>query len=218
MMASSFGKPRQVRQPDVQVRIAAGDARGGRERQRGRAAVRDHAPLGAGQRREPRADRLGQLVEVHVLLRGRVHRRPHLRQHRRSADDREGAAGVDAAAARRCASIDGSGRRRRLAALTGAEWGLVTSGCAAALTHATAACVAGGNPDLHIRIPNLAGFAKDEVIIPAHSRNVYEAAVRACGVRVLQVSTIAELEAAFGPRTAMVYILAGPAPTKARSA
>ena len=98
----------------------------------------------------------------------------------------------------------------RLAALTGAEWGLVTSGCAAALTHATAACVAGGNPDLHIRIPNLAGFAKDEVIIPAHSRNVYEAAVRACGVRVLQVSTIAELEAAFGPRTAMVYILAGP--------
>ena len=41
----------------------------------------------------------------------------------------------------------------RLAALTGAEWGVVTSGCAAALTHATAACVAGGNPDLHVRIP-----------------------------------------------------------------
>ena len=36
----------------------------------------------------------------------------------------------------------------RLAELTKAEWGLVTSGCAAALTHATAACVAGGNPDL----------------------------------------------------------------------
>ena len=98
----------------------------------------------------------------------------------------------------------------RLATLTGAEWGLVTSGCAAALTHATAACLAGGNPDLHIRIPNLAGFARDEVIIPAHSRNVYEAAVRACGVRVLEVSTVAELEAAFGPRTAMLYILAGP--------
>ena len=98
----------------------------------------------------------------------------------------------------------------RLAALTGAEWGLVTSGCAAALTHATAACIAGGNPDLHIRIPNLTGFARDEVIIPAHSRNVYEAAVRACGVRVLEVSTVAELEAAFGPRTALVYILAGP--------
>jgi uncharacterized pyridoxal phosphate-dependent enzyme len=98
----------------------------------------------------------------------------------------------------------------RLAEVTKAEWGMVSSGCAAALTHATAACVAGGNPDLHIRIPNLSGFAKDEVIIPRHSRNVYDAAVRAVGVRVVDVGTADELEAAFGPRTAMVYILAGP--------
>jgi L-seryl-tRNA(Ser) seleniumtransferase len=98
----------------------------------------------------------------------------------------------------------------RLAELTKAEWGLVTSGCAAALTHATAACVAGGNPDLHVRIPDLRGFARDEAIIPRHSRNVYDAAVRAVGVRVVEVETVAELEAAFGPRTALVYILAGP--------
>lgn len=98
----------------------------------------------------------------------------------------------------------------RLAELTKAEWGIVTSGCAAALTHATAACVAGGNPDLHVRIPNLSGFPKDEVVIPKHSRNVYDAAVRAVGVRVIEVGTAEELEAAFGPRTAMVYILAGP--------
>ena len=99
----------------------------------------------------------------------------------------------------------------RLAALTGADWGMVSSGCAAALTHATAACVAGGNPDLHVRVPNLAGFPKDECIIPRHSRNVYDAALRAVGVRVVEVSTMAELEAAFGPRTALVYVLAGPA-------
>jgi len=98
----------------------------------------------------------------------------------------------------------------RLAELTKAEWGMVSSGCAAALTHATAACVAGGNPDLHVRIPNLTGFAKDEVIIPKHSRNVYDAAVRASGVRIIEVGTGEELDAAFGPRTAMVYILAGP--------
>jgi len=98
----------------------------------------------------------------------------------------------------------------RLAELTKAEWGMVSSGCSAALTHATAACVAGGNPDLHVRMPNLAGFPKDEVIIPRHSRNVYDAAVRAVGVRVVEVGTPEELEAAFGPRTAMVYILAGP--------
>jgi L-seryl-tRNA(Ser) seleniumtransferase len=98
----------------------------------------------------------------------------------------------------------------RLATLTGAEWGLVTNGCAAALVHATAACVAGGNPDLHVRIPDLRGFARDEVVIPKHSRNVYDAALRSVGVRVIEVSTPAELEAALGPRTALVYILAGP--------
>jgi L-seryl-tRNA(Ser) seleniumtransferase len=98
----------------------------------------------------------------------------------------------------------------RLATLTGAEWGMVATGCAAALSHATAACVAGGDPDLHVRIPNLSGFAKDEVVIPKHSRNVYDAAVRGVGVRVIEVSTPAELEAALGPRTALIYILAGP--------
>src|SRR5262249_16403271 len=53
----------------------------------------------------------------------------------------------------------------RLAELTKAEWGMVSSGCAAGLTHATAACLAGGNPDLHVRIPNLSGLPKDEVIV-----------------------------------------------------
>jgi L-seryl-tRNA(Ser) seleniumtransferase len=97
---------------------------------------------------------------------------------------------------------------KRLAELTGAEWGMVSSGCAAAMSHATAACVAGGNPDLHVRIPNLAGFAKDEVIIPGHSRNVYDAAIRAVGVRIIEVDDRQELESAIGPRTAMIYIFA----------
>jgi seryl-tRNA(Sec) selenium transferase len=87
---------------------------------------------------------------------------------------------------------------------------MVSSGCAAALTQATAACVAGGNPDLHVRIPNLTGFPRDEVIIPKHSRNVYDAAVRAVGVRIVEVDSGEELDAAFGPRTAMVYVLAAP--------
>src|SRR5712692_6932224 len=98
----------------------------------------------------------------------------------------------------------------RLAELTGAEWGIVTAGCAAAMTHATSACVAGGNPDKHIRLPNTEGLDKDEVIIPKHSRNNYDAAIRAVGVRIIEVDTPQELEAAIGPRTAMIYIFAGP--------
>jgi len=98
----------------------------------------------------------------------------------------------------------------RLATLTGAEWGMVSNGCSAALTLAAAACVAGGNPDLHVRLPNLTGFPKDEAVIPTHSRNVYDAALRSVGLRVVEVTTLQEFEAALGPRVAMIYILAGP--------
>lgn len=103
---------------------------------------------------------------------------------------------------------DGIGQR--LAELTGAEWGMVSSGCAAGLAHATAACVAGGNPDLHTRIPDLNGFAKDEVVIPTHSRNEYDAAIRSIGVRIVEVKDAQEFQAALGPRVAMIYVLAGP--------
>ncbi len=98
----------------------------------------------------------------------------------------------------------------RLAELTGAEWGMVSSGCAAAMSHATAACVAGGNPDLHVRIPDLRGFAKSEVIIPGHSRNVYDAAIRAVGVTIVEANTPEELALAIGPKTAMIYVFANP--------
>ena len=103
---------------------------------------------------------------------------------------------------------DGVGQR--LAELTGAEWGMVSAGCAAGLAHTTAACVAGGNPDLHVRIPDLRGFPKDEVVIPTHSRNEYDAAVRSIGVRIVEVANEQEFRSALGPRVAMIYVLAGP--------
>ena len=67
--------------------------------------------------------------------------------------------------------MDGVGRR--LAELTKAEWGIVTAGCAAALTHATAACVAGANPEKMQRLPNLAGL-KNEVIVHRTHRIDYD--------------------------------------------
>ncbi len=99
------------------------------------------------------------------------------------------------------------GVARRLAELTGAEWALVSSGCAAGMAHTTAACVTGGNPDLHVRIPDLTGFAKDEVVIPKASRNEYDQAIRSVGVRIIEVGDAAEYEAALGPKVAMVYIM-----------
>ena len=98
---------------------------------------------------------------------------------------------------------------QRLSNLTGAEWGIVTAGCSAAETLATTACVAGADPESIQRLPNLEDL-KDEVIIPRYSRNVYDHAVRMVGVRLITVDSMLQLERAFGPRTAMVYVLACP--------
>jgi D-glucosaminate-6-phosphate ammonia-lyase len=102
---------------------------------------------------------------------------------------------------------------QRLAELTGAEWGMVSAGCAAGLKHVTAACVTGGNPERLVRIPDLTGFDKTEVVSPRYSRNVYDAAVRNIGVTMITVETTEELEQALGPRTAMIYLTAGEAAT-----
>lgn len=101
------------------------------------------------------------------------------------------------------------GVSKRLAELTGAEWGIVTAGCCAAITHMTAASIAGSNPERMQRLPDLTGL-KNEVIIPAYSRNVYDHAIRMLGTRIVEVEDIGKLDEAFTPRTAMVYILAGP--------
>ena len=98
---------------------------------------------------------------------------------------------------------------RRLADLTGAEWGMVSAGCAAGLKHVTAACVAGGNPEKLIRIPDLTGFDKTEVVIPRSSRSAYDHAVRNIGVKIVMVDTAEELQNALNPRTAMIYLSAG---------
>ncbi len=98
---------------------------------------------------------------------------------------------------------------QRLAEITGAEWGIVTDGCCAALTHATSAALAGGNPERMQRLPDLEGL-KSEVIVPAYSHNVYDHAIRMLGVKLVIVHDHAELEPAFNERTAMVYILGGP--------
>lgn len=97
----------------------------------------------------------------------------------------------------------------RLARITGAEWGLIASGCAAAIKHVTTACVTGGNPEKLIRVPDLTGLDKTQVIIPRHSRNVYDHAVRNVGVEIVMVETPEELEAAINPRTAMIYLTTG---------
>ena len=97
---------------------------------------------------------------------------------------------------------------QRLAELTGAEWGMVSAGAAAGLKLVTMGILSGGDPERLIRIPDLTGFEKTEVVIPRSSRNVYDHGVRNAGVTVVMVETLEELANAINPRTAMVYITA----------
>jgi uncharacterized pyridoxal phosphate-dependent enzyme len=99
---------------------------------------------------------------------------------------------------------------KRLAELTGAEWGMVSSGCAAGLKHVTVACLTGGDPEKLVKIPDLTGFTKTEVIIPRYSRNQYDAAVRNSGAKLVVVETMEDLKKSISSRTAMIYLFAAP--------
>src|SRR5512133_1195639 len=77
------------------------------------------------------------------------------------------------------------------------------------MKHVTAACVAGGNPEKLLRIPDLTGFDKTEVVIPRTSRSVYDHAIRNIGVKIVMVDTAEEMANALNTRTAMIYLSAG---------
>ena len=94
----------------------------------------------------------------------------------------------------------------QLAKLLGCEWGIVTSGCAAALVHATVACVAGADPEKMLQLPSLQGL-KDEVIMPKQSRNVYDHAIRHVGLKIVEVGSREEFNAALTDRTALIAVL-----------
>jgi len=94
----------------------------------------------------------------------------------------------------------------RLAELTGAEFGIVTAGCAAALSNVTAACVAGADPEKMQRLPDLTGL-RNEVIMPKASRNVYDHAIRMVGTKIIEVQSPEEFRAAVNEHTAMISIL-----------
>ncbi|MGH7321311.1 MAG: hypothetical protein ACRELA_17025 [Candidatus Rokuibacteriota bacterium] len=95
---------------------------------------------------------------------------------------------------------------RRLAELTGAAWAIVTSGASAALCHATAACVAGADPEKMLRLPDTRGL-KNRVLMTKHGRFTYDHAIRMVGVEVLEVETWGQLSESLDERVAMIAVL-----------
>lgn len=92
----------------------------------------------------------------------------------------------------------------RIAQLLGVESAMVTAGGACSILLATAACVAGTDPEKVRRIPNLDGM-KSEVIVPHEHRNGFDRAARTVGVKLVEVETVEDLHHAIGPQTAMLY-------------
>ena len=95
---------------------------------------------------------------------------------------------------------------KRLSQMLQVPWAMVSSGAAGALAYATSGIVAGTDPERITQLPDLTGL-KNEVIIPASSRNQYDHAVRMLGLKTIEVETAQELEAAIGHNTALIMVL-----------
>lgn len=95
---------------------------------------------------------------------------------------------------------------KRLAELSGAEHGMVTSGAAGALAGATAACMAGADPAKIWQLPDTTGM-KNEVVMHG-GRIAFDSAIRLTGAKLVLAMTHDELERAINENTAMVYTTA----------
>jgi L-seryl-tRNA(Ser) seleniumtransferase len=100
-----------------------------------------------------------------------------------------------------------------IAEITGAEAGYVVSGAAAGLSLGVAACVAGMDVAAMDRLPDTTGL-KNEVVVQRGHRNAYDHAIRAVGVRLVEVGYLGypgaggtwpwQIDAAITERTAAV--------------
>lgn len=95
---------------------------------------------------------------------------------------------------------------KRIAELVKVEAALVTSGCAAALTLGTAACVYAVNQTSPEETPNK-NVLKNQVILQKSHRFSFDRAIRNVGVELIEVETVDELNNAINERTGMLFFL-----------
>ena len=86
---------------------------------------------------------------------------------------------------------------RRLAELTGAESGMITSGAAGAMAVATAGCIAGTDPDKIWQLPNTDGL-KNEVVMVG-GRSLFDSAIRLAGGKLVLAESAEQIPNAITP-------------------
>jgi L-seryl-tRNA(Ser) seleniumtransferase len=83
---------------------------------------------------------------------------------------------------------------------------MVTCGSAAALTLATAACVAGNDPVKMLRLPFTDGWVNRVIMLKNH-RFAYDQAIRMVGTHIVEIETMADLDTALREPVAMIAVL-----------
>jgi L-seryl-tRNA(Ser) seleniumtransferase len=92
---------------------------------------------------------------------------------------------------------------KRLAALSGAESAMITSGSAGAMASATAACIAGSDPAKIWQLPDTTGLRHEVVMLGG--RIAFDNALRLAGGKLVIADTLEDLPSAINEQTAMVY-------------
>lgn len=92
---------------------------------------------------------------------------------------------------------------KRLAELSGAESGMITSGAAGAMAAATAACIGGGDPKHVWQLPDTTGLKFEVVMVGG--RSAFDSAIRLAGGKLVLVYNVQEMQNAVGEQTAMIY-------------
>lgn len=92
---------------------------------------------------------------------------------------------------------------RRLAELSGAEAGMITSGAAGAMAAGAAACMAGNDPAKIWQLPDTTGMKHEVIMFPG--RNAFDSAIRLTGARLVLAPTLDDIQPAINDNTAMIY-------------
>ncbi|MBZ5591897.1 MAG: aminotransferase class V-fold PLP-dependent enzyme [Acidobacteriia bacterium] len=85
------------------------------------------------------------------------------------------------------------------------EGAVVTAGAASALTLGTAACMTVANKSAPHDMPTDVAGHRNEVLVQKTHRYGYDHALRNCGIRFVEVETLADYEAAFNDRTLLAH-------------
>ncbi|MFC1528940.1 hypothetical protein ACFL5B_03435 [Candidatus Latescibacterota bacterium] len=93
---------------------------------------------------------------------------------------------------------------KRLAELTGAEWGAVFAGACAAMQGVACACMVGTDPEKMLYLPHTEKLDKNECI--CRSYRGYTRAVWATGMKMIVARNSEEAEAAVNEKTAMIFV------------